>query len=86
MGYGLNVSVTENCVLPILDHSVILVDILIPKSSASDKGKLPLRSSRHISPKAFLGVKLHLPDVLEPIFTQALCADTLTANVNNTFL
>lgn len=86
LGYGLNVSMTENCVLPILDHSAILFDTLIPKSPASERGKLPLRSSRYISPEALLGVKLHLPDVLDPIFTQELCVDTLTANLNNTLL
>lgn len=41
LGYGLNVSITENCVLPILDHSAILFDILIPKSPASVRGKFP---------------------------------------------
>lgn len=86
LGYGLNVSMTENCVLPILDHSAILFDILIPKSPAYERGKLPLRSSRYISPEALLGVKLHLPDVLDPIFTKELCVDTLTANLNNTLL
>uniref|UniRef100_A0AAZ1XEQ0 Reverse transcriptase domain-containing protein n=1 Tax=Oreochromis aureus TaxID=47969 RepID=A0AAZ1XEQ0_OREAU len=86
LGYGMNVSMTENCVLPILDHSAILFDILIPKSPAYERGKLPLRSSRYISPEALLGVKLHLPDVLDPIFTNELCVDTLTANLNNTLL
>uniref|UniRef100_A0A669B7W6 Reverse transcriptase domain-containing protein n=1 Tax=Oreochromis niloticus TaxID=8128 RepID=A0A669B7W6_ORENI len=86
LGYGLNISMTENCLLPILDHSAILFDILIPKSPAFERGKLPLRSSRFISPEALLGVKLHLPEVLDPIFTQGLCVDSLTVNLNNTLL
>lgn len=63
---------TETCLLPILEHLAILFDLLIPTSPASEREKLPLRSSRHINPEALLRVNL-------PV-------DTLTVNFNNAIL
>lgn len=84
LGYGLNVSMTETCVLPILEHSAILFDILILTSPASEREKLPLRSSCHISPEALL--RVNLPDELDPIFIHEVYVDTLTVNFNNALL
>ncbi len=81
LGCGLSVSISEICVVPILDHSMILFDVLIPNLSMSGKMSMNIRLSRYIGPRVLSDLKFRLPGVVV-VFNQALSADCLTENFN----
>lgn len=83
LGYGLSVSVNEISVLPVLDHSIISFEILIPNSLILGKETRTIRSSRYISTRALHDLAMGLPDVVDLVFNQAPSVDLLTANFNN---
>lgn len=64
LGYGLSVSVNQICVLPILDHSLILFGILIPNLLKSGKMSTGIRSSHYIGPKEVHEFNRALPDIV----------------------
>ncbi len=84
LSYGLSLSINEIRVLPVLDHSVILFDILAPLSVGKTAGWSTTRTSRYIGPKVLNELNLKLPNVLEVVFERASTVDSLTESLNDT--
>ena len=83
LSYGLSVSIKEICVLPVLDHSLILFDIFIPRSLVSGRTSSIPGSSRYIGPRALNDFNLRLPDVVDLIFSQSSSVNCLTEDFND---
>ncbi len=86
LGYGLSVSKNGISVLPILDHSVLIFDIMIPNLFSSEKASPNTRLSRYKGPEALNDLNLMLPSVVDSVLTQSLSVDCVTENFNSALL
>lgn len=83
LGHGLSVSVNEHSILPVLDHSLILFDIIFSELLVSRRDKGKQKSSRYISPAALTDFNSRLPDVMDAVFSHVLSLSAITENFND---